>query len=102
MPNDKFLNLKPTMGMMGLHYNIPLNNWLYTGAGMYAAVTGDQGGLFTLGIELGVNNRLFKNLYFDVNFHFGGGGGYRYLENDGIFCTTFFVFFSFLFKIFHV
>ncbi|CAM1365830.1 hypothetical protein [Tenacibaculum xiamenense] len=83
MPNDKFPNLKPTMGMMGLHYNIPLNDWLYTGAGMYAAVTGDQGGLFTLGIELGVNKQLYKNLYFDANFHFGGGGGYRYLVNDG-------------------
>ncbi|SEC90906.1 hypothetical protein SAMN04489761_3935 [Tenacibaculum sp. MAR_2009_124] len=83
MPNQKFPSLKPTMGMMGLHYNIPLNDWLYTGAGMYAAVTGDQGGLFTLGIELGINKRLYKNLYFDANFHFGGGGGYRYLVNDG-------------------
>ncbi len=83
MPNNKFPNLKPTMGMMGLHYNIPLNDWLYTGAGMYAAVTGDQGGLFTLGIALGVTKQLYKKLYFDTNFHFGGGGGYRYLVNDG-------------------
>ncbi|HAO14996.1 MAG TPA: hypothetical protein DDE71_05500 [Tenacibaculum sp.] len=85
MPNNKFPNLKPTMGMMGLHYNIPLNDWLYTGAGMYAAVTGDQGGLFTLGIELGVTKQLYKKLYFDTNFHFGDGGGYRYLVNDGDF-----------------
>ena len=83
MPYDKFPHLKPTMGMMGLHYQIPLTKWLYTGAGMYGAVTGDQGGLFTLGIELGINKQLYKNLYFDANFHFGGGGGYRYLVNDG-------------------
>ncbi|WCC45418.1 hypothetical protein PJW08_04750 [Tenacibaculum finnmarkense] len=44
---------------------------------------GDQGGLFTLGAELGVNKQLYKNLYVDANLHFGGGGGYRNLVNDG-------------------
>lgn len=83
MPTEKFADLKPTMGMMGLHYQIPITDWLYGGAAMYAAVTGDQGGLFTLGIELGVTKNLYKNLYVDANFHFGGGGGYRYLVNDG-------------------
>ncbi len=83
MPKAAFPNLKPTMGMMGLHYQMPLNNWLYTGAAMYMAVTGDQGGLFTLGITLGVAPRIYKNLYLDANLHFGGGGGYRYLVKDG-------------------
>ena len=85
MPTDFDTNLKPTMGLMGLHYQIPINNWLYGGVGMYAAVTGDQGGLFTLGVELGINKKIYNNLYFDANFHFGGGGGYRYLINDGAF-----------------
>ncbi|OSY88360.1 hypothetical protein WH52_06245 [Tenacibaculum holothuriorum] len=83
MPSEKFPELKPTMGMMGLHYQIPFNDWLYGGVGMYAALTGDQGGLFTLGVELGVNKQLYKNLYLDANFHFGGGGGYRKYINDG-------------------
>ena len=83
MPSEKYQNLKPVMGMMGLHYQVYLSDWLYTGVGMYGAVTGDQGGLFTLGIELGINKKLYKNLYFDTNLHFGGGGGYRYLVNDG-------------------
>ena len=83
MPTDKFPNLKPTMGLMGLHYQIPINNWLYGGVAMHAALTGDQGGLFTLGAELGVNKQLFKNIYVDANINFGGGGGYRYLINDG-------------------
>ena len=83
MPTDAFPNLKPTMGLAGLHYQIPINNWLYGGAGFHFAVTGDQGGLFTLGAEIGVNKQLYKNLYFDANFHFGGGGGYRNLVNDG-------------------
>ncbi|CAL2086811.1 conserved hypothetical protein [Tenacibaculum sp. 190524A02b] len=83
MPSSKYPNLKSTMGMMGLHYQFPFNNWLYGGAAMHAALTGDQGGLFTLGVELGINKQLYKNVYLDANFHFGGGGGYRYLVNDG-------------------
>jgi hypothetical protein len=88
MPNeldiygDSF-KIKPTMGLVGLNYNLPINNWLYTGAGMHFAVTGDQGGLFTLGVTLGVNKKLYKNLYFDANMHFAGGGGYRMLVNGG-------------------
>lgn len=75
--------LKPTMGFIGLNYNVPLNNWLYTGVGFHTAITGDQGGLFTLGVSLGVNTKIYKDLYFDANIHFGGGGGYRSLVNGG-------------------
>ncbi len=75
--------LKPRMGFVGLNYNIPLNDWLYTGAGFHTAITGDQGGLFTLGVNLGVNTPIYKNLFFDANIHFGGGGGYRSLVNGG-------------------
>lgn len=85
MPTSFDSNLKSTMGLMGLHYQIPINNWLYGGVGMYGAITGDQGGLFTLGIELGINKKIYNNLYLDANFHFGGGGGYRYLIKDGAF-----------------
>jgi hypothetical protein len=83
MPMDKFPSLKSTMGLAGLHYQIPINDWLYGGAAFHFAVTGDQGGLFTLGAELGINKKLYKNIYVDANFHFGGGGGYRNLVNDG-------------------
>ncbi|QTE22919.1 hypothetical protein [Polaribacter cellanae] len=75
--------LEPKMGFFGLNYLIPLNDWLYTGAGFHGALTGDQGGLFTLGVTLGVNTPIYKNLYFDANVHFGGGGGYRSLVNGG-------------------
>jgi hypothetical protein len=87
MPDEKGIydnfQLKPTMGFVGLNYNIPINSWLYTGAGFHFAITGDQGGLFTLGVNLGVNKQLYKNLYFDANIHFGGGGGYRVLVDGG-------------------
>lgn len=76
--------LKPKMGFLGLNYNIPLTKWLYTGAGFHAASTvGDQGGLFTLGINLGVNLPIYKKLFFDANLHFAGGGGFRSLVNGG-------------------
>lgn len=76
-------DLKPRTGILGLNYNIPLNDWLYTGAGFHAASIGDQGGLFTLGVNLGVNLPIYKKLYFDTNVHFGGGGGFRSLVNGG-------------------
>ena len=81
--NQVNYTLKPRMGFVGLNYNIPLNDWLYTGAGFHTAITGDQGGLFTLGVNLGVNTPIYKNLFFDANVHFGGGGGYRSLVNGG-------------------
>jgi hypothetical protein len=62
-PTDQVnYQLKPTMGFIGLNYNFPLNNWLYTGAGFHTAITGDQGGLFTLGINLGINKK-FTRIY---------------------------------------
>lgn len=83
-PTDKVsYDLDPTMGFLGFNYNIPLNNWMYTGIGFHTAITGDQGGLFTLGVNLGVNKQIYKNLYFDANVHFGGGGGFRSLVNGG-------------------
>ena len=85
MPTDFDATLKPTMGLLGLHYKVPIKSWLYAGVGMYTAITGDQGGLFTLGIDVGINTKIYNNLYFDANVHFGGGGGYRYLINDGAF-----------------
>lgn len=75
--------LDPNMGLAGLHYNIYLKKWLYTGVAIHGAVFGDQGGLFTLGVNLGVNTKIYRNLYFDANVHFGGGGGFRSLVNGG-------------------
>lgn len=87
IPVDMPLHLFPTrrgdMGIIGLHYQASINKWLYGGVAMHFAVTGDQGGLFTLGAELGMQQKIYKNLFFDANFHFGGGGGFRSLVKSG-------------------
>ena len=58
MPSGKVTyDLESKMSLIGLNYNIPITNWLYTGAGMHTAITGDQGGLFTLGVHLGINKK---------------------------------------------
>lgn len=75
--------LKDKMGITSLHYLIYLKDWLYTGVGMKGAAFGDQSGLFTLGVDLGVNKKIYENLYLDANVHFGGGGGFRSLVNGG-------------------
>ncbi len=85
MPTNVYQNLKNTMGVLGIHYQIPISTSFYGGVAMYTAVTGDQGGLFTLGAEIGYQKKFFNNFFLDTNFHFGGGGGYRYLVNDGAF-----------------
>ncbi len=63
------------MGLAGIHYNLYLNDWAYAGLGMYSAVTGTRGGLFTLGVNAGIRKSLFSTIYFDAGLHFGGGGG---------------------------
>ncbi len=85
MPNEKVsYPLEPRMGLLGANYLIHINDWLYTGLGFHGALFGDQGGLFTLGANLGVNTKIYKNLYFDANIHVAGGGGFRSLVNGGL------------------
>jgi hypothetical protein len=86
--NSNSYDLDDTMGLAGLHYQLDITPNFYTGVAMYAAVTGDQGGLFTLGAEVGARYPLTESIQLDANVHFGGGGGYRYLINDGSYLNT--------------
>lgn len=76
-------NWNSKMGLAGLHYIVPITNNFYGGINMHAAVVGDQGGLFTLGIALGYQHQLWKNFFLDTFINFGGGGGYRNQINKG-------------------
>ncbi|MCI2229610.1 hypothetical protein MC378_10575 [Polaribacter sp. MSW13] len=75
----------PNMGLTGIHYNLYINEWAYTGLGIYGAVSGNKGGFFTLGINAGIKKYLNKQFYIDTGFHFGGGGGASAPDGGGAF-----------------
>lgn len=63
------------MGLTGIHYNLWINKYFYSGIGFYGSVQGERGGLFTLGLNLGFKKHLNENLFLDAGLHLGGGGG---------------------------
>lgn len=63
------------MGFVGGHFNFMLNKYIYSGVGLYGSVTGEKGGLFTLGANLGIVSKIYKNTGIDIGVHYGGGGG---------------------------
>lgn len=75
----------PNMGFTGIHYNLLLNDWSYAGVGIYGAVSGNRGGFFTLGVNAGIKKELYKNIFLDTGFHFGGGGGASAPDGGGAF-----------------
>jgi len=86
MPAGK--GIDETMALGGIHYLVPISKNIYGGVNMHAALFGDQGGLFALGVELGYSQKILTNLYADANFNFGGGGGFRNLINKGAFLNS--------------
>jgi hypothetical protein len=84
MPETNIIN-EPNMGFSGIHYNLFLNESIYTGIGLYGAVSGERGGFFTLGINAGYKKYLNDKLYIDSGFHFGGGGGANAPDGGGAF-----------------
>ena len=79
MPNDI-----QHMGMLGVNYFADITPYIYGGVGAYGAVTGTQGGLFTLGIAGGVHHELVSNWWGDVGLFVGGGGGKSSLVGGGL------------------
>lgn len=79
MPNDG-----PDMGFMGLNYFADITPNLYGGIGAYGAVSGNQGGFFTLGAEAGVHREFFENWWGDAGMFIGGGGGRSSLVGGGL------------------
>ena len=79
MPNEQ------NMGLTGIHYNLFLDKSFYTGIGIYGAVSGFRGGLFTLGVNAGIKKHFSNKFYIDTGFHFGGGGGASAPDGGGAF-----------------
>lgn len=64
MPEFNIIN-EPNMGFTGIHYNLFLNKSIYTGVGIYGAVSGKRGGFFTLGINAGYKKYINEKFYID-------------------------------------
>jgi len=71
------------LSLAGMNFNLYLNDWAYAGLGMYAAVAGDRGGLFTLQVNAGIRKNLFSNIYLNTGLHLGGGGGANAPDGGG-------------------
>lgn len=68
-------NIKP-MGLIGVNYlrKIDDSNF-YFGPGVYGALTGERGGFFSGGLEIGYELPVTENLSLDAGFFAGGGSG---------------------------
>ncbi len=62
------------MGIVGASYLLSSDMGFYYGVGVYGSVSGDRGGFFTTGLELGYEHALYKNISFDIGLYGGGGG----------------------------
>lgn len=68
MPNNQ------QMGFAGFNYLVQLTDFIYTGVGGYGAITGNEGGLFSLGLSAGLRHTVLQNLGLDAGVYVGGGG----------------------------
>ncbi len=72
------------MGLLGINYFTDITPNLYAGVGSYGALTGTQGGLFTLGLGGGIHQNLMDHLSADAGLYIGGGGGRSSLVGNGL------------------
>ncbi len=77
-------NQNQRLGLLGANYLVDLNPYMYGGLGAHGAVTGKQGGLFTLGLEGGLHHELFSHIWGDLGLYAGGGGGRSSLVGGGL------------------
>ncbi|HEX6704466.1 MAG TPA: hypothetical protein VF169_06870 [Albitalea sp.] len=63
------------MGLVGTTYLVDVGHGFHVGPAAYGAISGQRGGLFTVGVEGGWQRRLAGPLALDLGFYAGGGGG---------------------------
>jgi hypothetical protein len=72
------------MGLLGVNYFADITPHIYAGVGTYASVTGNQGGLFTLGVGAGIHHEFARHWWGDAGMYVGGGGGRASLVGGGL------------------
>ena len=71
------------LGLLGTSYLYNFDS-AYLGLGVYSAVSGQRGGFFTGGVEVGYRYNLTHNLSLDVGVFAGGGGGGSAPQGGGL------------------
>ena len=64
-----------SMGLIGFYYLAKVSPFINGGIVGYSAISGNQGGLFVLGIEGNIYHRLISKLWINYGLFVGGGGG---------------------------
>ena len=64
-----------SMGLLGFYYLAKVSPFINGGIVGYSAISGNQGGLFVLGIESNIYHRLISKLWINYGLFVGGGGG---------------------------
>lgn len=72
------------MGLLGMSYLFEETNHLYYGFSLYSAISGQRGGFFVGGFNLGYKYPLLPNLYLDLGVFGGGGGGGSAPQGGGL------------------
>lgn len=72
------------LGLVGTAYTVDLGGGLAFGPAAFGAVSGQRGGLFTLGAELAYRRPLFGSLRAEAGVFVGGGGGGAAPVGDGM------------------
>jgi len=72
------------MGLMGLSYLLEPNDKFYYGLGLYGVLSGERGGFFVGGVNVGLKYRVYSNLYIDAGIFGGGGGGGSAPQGGGL------------------
>lgn len=63
------------LGLVGTTYLMDIGSGFALGPAAYGAITGQRGGLFTLGAELAWRTRIAGPLELEAGYYVGGGGG---------------------------
>ena len=75
--------------LIGYHLLTPINDWAYFGVGGYAPyLQGEYGGFMAFGGLLHAQTNISENIFVNIGFSFGGGGGGKSIDHSKEFSGT--------------
>lgn len=77
------ISASETMGLGGLSYLVNVSPAIYAGLSAYGALSGERGGFFTGGLEVGSGVR-YGRVLVDAGMFVGGGGGGSAPQGSGL------------------